>query len=173
MYLVPNSAAPSSAKAATAIESDQFISSQFTLLGQAGSKVERGEVQLLPIGNAVLYVRPIWVTGQGPQPYPRFRFLAAVAGDRAVLGCDVNDAVTALLSGNQTRLQQLGAVACGRPDINATPQPNGSTTTTTTPTTPGSQPPSNATVSQLLAAAQHEFDLANQALTQRNLAGYQ
>lgn len=176
VYLVPNSQAPSPAKAATAIESDQFISSQFTLLGQAGSKVERGEVQLLPIGSAVLYVRPIWVTGQGPQPYPRFRFLAAVAGDRAVLGCDVTDDVTALLSGGQTRLQQLGSAACGRPEITTPPPAGGSTTTTTTPTTtPGTvtPPPSNATVNELLVAAQHEFDLANQALAQRNLAAYQ
>ncbi len=180
VYSVSDSSAPSSAKAATAIESDQFISSQFTLLGQAGSKVERGAVQLIPIGNAVLYVRPIWVTGQGPQPYPRFRFLAAVAGDRAVLGCDVTDAITALLSGGQTRLQQSGASACGRPDItnpgNENPPPGGTTTTTTTPaTTPGTgtQPPSNASALELLAAAQREGTLAKQALAAGNLGAYQ
>jgi uncharacterized membrane protein (UPF0182 family) len=179
VYSVSDASAPSSAKAATAIESDQFISSQFTLLGQAGSKVERGAVQLIPIGNAVLYVRPIWVTGQGPQPYPRFRFLAAVAGDRAVLGCDVTDAVTALLSDTQTRLQKEGTGACGRPIAPTTPVENppggGTTTTTTRPTTPGtgSQPPPSATVDQLIADAQREFQAADEALARKDLAEFQ
>jgi uncharacterized membrane protein (UPF0182 family) len=178
VYSVADASAPSGAKAATAIESDQFISSQFTLLGQAGSKVERGAVQLIPIGDAVLYVRPIWVTGQGPQPYPRFRFLAGVAGDRAVLGCDVTDAVNALLSGDQTRLQKLGTSACGRPETTTPggPPPLDGTTTTTTPsTTPGTgtQPAGNATVDQLLADAKREFQAADAALARGDLGEFQ
>ena len=87
---VPTTSAPSPAQAATLIESDQFISSQFSLLDQRGSKVMRGDVQLIPIGNAILYVRPIWITGEGEAAVPALPFVAAVVGDQAVLGCDMS-----------------------------------------------------------------------------------
>ena len=178
LYSISDQSASSAAKAASAIESDQFISSQFTLLGQGGSKVEQGEVQLIPVGSTVMYVRPIWITGQSSQPYPRYRFVAAVVGDRSVLGYNVADAVTALVSGGQTQLQRdvLGGrsitaiVPANGPGNN-----NGQTTTTTTPaTTPGSTvPPSTATATQLLAEAQTEFDAADASARAGNLGDYQ
>ena len=173
VYSVADAQAPSAFKAASAIESDQFISGRFTLLGQGGSAVERGNVQLIPIGDAVLYVRPIWITGTSGQPYPRYRFIAAVLGDRAVLGNDINDAVTALVTGNPTDLQtqcQTSGCSVANPGGNGT----GSTTTTTTvPSTPGTNPPSTDTAAQLLAAAQHEFDLGDAAYNAHDLGGYQ
>src|SRR5262249_59753777 len=108
LLTVADASAPSSSKAASAIESDQFISSQFTLLGQGGSAVERGAVQLIPVGNTVLYIRPIWITGgqNASQEYPRYRFIAAVTGDRGVLGYNVKDAGPALRTGKDTQLQK-------------------------------------------------------------------
>jgi len=155
--------------AATSIESDTFISSQFTLLGQGGSHVIRGMVQLVPIGNTVLYLRPIWVQGEGSQTFPRYRFIAAAVADRAVLGNDVTDAVTALLTGTKTQFQLSGGISSSNPNQTGG-STSGSTTTTTTPT---SVPPSNATASQLLTEAQLEFQAANAALANQDLAGYQ
>ena len=66
----PITSAPSPAQAATLIQSDQFISSQFTLLGQRGSQVIQGDVQLIPIGNAIMYVRPVWILGEGSSTVP-------------------------------------------------------------------------------------------------------
>jgi uncharacterized membrane protein (UPF0182 family) len=182
VFSVSDATAPSPQKAASAIDSDQFISSQFSLLDQRGSKVEKGEVQLVPVGPAVLFLRPIWITGSSGQEYPRYRFIAAVSGDRAVLGKDVNDAVKALVNNTPTDLQRQ--VQGGTPIDTITPGGNGnpggntggsSTTTTTTPgvTTPGTQPPQNASSAQLLAAAQREFDLADQALAAKDLGSYQ
>jgi uncharacterized membrane protein (UPF0182 family) len=173
LYNLTNTTAPSPSQAATAILSDQFISTQFTLLGQGGSAVLPGAVQLIPVGNTVLYFRPIWLVGEGSSTFPRFKFVAAALGSRAVLGIDVNDAVTALLNNTETQLQkdvQNGTPITSITGPGVTP---GSTTTTTTPggTTP--PPPNNATVEQLLAAAAHEFDLANQALSKGDLGGYQ
>jgi len=37
------------------------ISAQFTLWGQAGSVVEMGRMVILPMGNTVLYVQPIYI----------------------------------------------------------------------------------------------------------------
>jgi uncharacterized membrane protein (UPF0182 family) len=168
LFTVADASAPSSLKAASAIESDQFISSQFTLLGQGGSSVERGSVQLIPVGNTVLYIRPIWITGgqNAAQEYPRYRFIAAVTGDRAVLGYNVKDAVTALLTGNDTQLQK--DVQGGRSITNIVPPTGGGTASTSTTTAPSgppaTPPPGNATATQLLGQAQQEFDAADAAL---------
>ncbi len=174
LYNVTNTSAPSPSQAATAILSDQFISSQFTLLGQGGSAVLPGEVQLIPVGNTVLYFRPIWLVGEGSSTFPRFKFVAAALGSRAVLGIDVNDAVNALLNNTETTLQK--DVQSGTPITSITNpgQTPGSTTTTTTPggnVTP--TPSGNQTVDQLLASANNEFTAANAALARQDLAGYQ
>jgi hypothetical protein len=177
VYEVPDTSAPSPGQAATLIQSDQFISSEFTLLGNTGSKVVQGDVQLLPIGNAIMYVRPVWVLGEGNTTFPRYEFVAAAVGQHAVLGCDMQDAVTALLNNTQTRLQTSPNRRCSGAEPPVT-TPGGGGTTTTTTTAPGTQttvtaPPSNASATQLLKDAQTEFDLANTALANQDLAGYQ
>ncbi len=176
MYEVPNTNAPSPGQAATLIQSDQFISSEFTLLGSAGSRVIQGDVQLLPIGNAIMYVRPVWILGEGNTTFPRYEFVAAAVGQHAVLGCDMTDVVTALLNNTPTRLQasQNRTNGCNTgsttPVTTPTPGGNGSTTTTTTvpgATTTTTLPPSSASATTLLQNAQQEFDLAQQAYAQQ------
>jgi uncharacterized membrane protein (UPF0182 family) len=179
VHEVADPEAKSPAQAATDIESDQFIGQQFTLLDQERSALVRGETQLIPIGDAVLYLRPIWIVGEGAQTFPRFSFVAGAAGERSVLGYNVEDVVTALVTGRDTEYQR--DVRSGRVDPGTVPggQPPGASTTTTTPpgttppTTPGSSVPSDASVADLLAEAEREFDLADEALTARRLAEYE
>jgi hypothetical protein len=177
VYEVPNTNAPSPGQAATLIQSDQFISSQFTLLGSSGSHVIQGDVQLLPIGNAIMYVRPIWILGEGSSTFPRYKFVAAALDQRAVLGCDMADAVTALITDGPTRLQasQNRTNPCNTTTTPVTAPPNGGTTTTTTtiPGTATTNPPSNASVNQLLQAAVDEYAAAQTALANKDLASYQ
>jgi len=171
VYEVPDTSAPSPGQAATLIQSEQFISSQFTLLGSSGSRVIQGDVQLLPVGNAIMYVRPVWILGEGNTTFPRYEFVAAAVGQRAVLGFDMNDAVTALVTGNATRLQTSGGVKSITQGGSSNPPT--STTTTTLPGPPSGGPPANSSAAVLLADAQREFDAANAALASRNLASYQ
>lgn len=178
LYQVPNTSAPSPSQAATLIQSDQFISSQFTLLGSAGSRVIQGNVQLIPIGNAIMYLRPVWILGEGTTTFPRYLAVAAAVGQHAVLGCDITDAVTALIGNTPTRLQasQNRTNPCNTASVPVpTPGGNGSTTTTTTtvPGTATTQPPVGASVRQLLQDASDQFALAQQALVNKDLAGYQ
>jgi uncharacterized membrane protein (UPF0182 family) len=173
LYQVADPNAPSPAQAASLIQSDQFISSEFTLLGTQGSRVIQGNVQLIPVGNAIMYVRPVWILGSSSATFPRYLAVAVASGNRAVLGNDIQDAVTALVTGGKTQFQSL--VERGGGPGNVTQVPGGATTTTTT--VPGGPPvtvpPGNATVDQLLANAQREFAAANAALTSGNLAAYQ
>jgi uncharacterized membrane protein (UPF0182 family) len=173
VYEVPDTAAPSPGQAATLIQSDQFISSQFTLLGSAGSRVIQGDVQLLPIGNAIMYVRPVWILGEGNSTFPRYKFVAAAVDQRAVLGCDMTDAVTALVDNTTTRLQasQNRNNPCNTASPPVTTPTIGGGSTTTTTTVPG--PANNASAAALLQATQTEFDAAQTALAAGNLGSYQ
>jgi uncharacterized membrane protein (UPF0182 family) len=177
VFDVPNTAAPSPAQAATLIQSNQFISSQFTLLGSRGSQVVLGDVQLIPVGTAIMYVRPVWILGAGTSTFPRYLAVTAAVGQRAVLGYDVADATSALVNNTNTRLQN--DVINGVPITNQGGGGGGPSTSTTTTTTPGGStttttaPPANASVTQLLQAAQNEFDLAQQSLQAGDLGGFQ
>jgi uncharacterized membrane protein (UPF0182 family) len=167
-----SSSAPSPAQAATSIEADQFIAQQFTLLDQRSSNVERGEVQLIPIGDTIVYIRPIWITGGTGSTFPRYRFIAASLGEQAKLGNSVDDAVNALITGGQTQYQK--DYTAGRTTPSDIISGNGSETTTTTlpSTTPGTQPSADASVQELLASAAAEFSAADTALRNGDLAEY-
>ncbi len=43
------------------IEQDPEISAQFTLWNQGGSKIELGRMIIMPMGNSVLYVQPVYI----------------------------------------------------------------------------------------------------------------
>jgi uncharacterized membrane protein (UPF0182 family) len=178
LYETNDSSALSPAQAASSIESDQFISSQFTLLNQQQSQVLRGDVQLLPIGDTIVYIRPVWVEGESSQTFPRYKFVAAVVGERAVLGNDVNDAVRALLTGEPTALQ-ASVVGNGgnqggngnQDGSNGGNQGGGGTTTTTAP--PTTVPPSgDETVAELLARADAEFADAEDSMRAGDFLGW-
>jgi uncharacterized membrane protein (UPF0182 family) len=150
-YNTPNnSTAPSPTRAATLIESEQRISSQLTLLDQRGSEVLRGAVQLIPIKDSVIYIRPIWLKGQGGSSFPRFRFVAMTYGEKAVLADSVDQGIQALF-GN-------GPV---------TPPSGGETEP------PPTEEPGGKSPAELLAQAQDEFDAADEALTANKLGEYQ
>jgi uncharacterized membrane protein (UPF0182 family) len=127
-----------------------------------------------------MYLRPVWVLGEGTSTFPRYLAVAAAVGNRAVLGCDITDATNALTSNTPTRLQasQNRTNPCNTASPPVTPGSSTPTTsTTTTTTTPSVGPtvsvPPNASVADLLAAAQREFNLANQAYANGDLGGYQ
>ena len=174
-YEIPaNEVAPSPAQAATQIESDPVISQVFTLLDGRGSTVIRGNVQLLPIGNAILYARPIYVLGQGESPFPRLRFVAMAYDDSSVL-VDFEgdeDAVTSV--DEAVELLVTGQVPTEVPDDTLEPEEpdEQSTTTTTTPPTTDTTAP-GADLATLLQRAASEFAEANAAYAAGDLGEYQ
>jgi uncharacterized membrane protein (UPF0182 family) len=158
LYQMPtDSVAPSPFRASSLIEANNVISKQFSLLDQRGSSVVRGAPQLVPIGNSIFYVRPIFVKGK--DSFPRWNYVAVTYGENAVLdGFGVADAANHLLANTQPSVQPGG----------------GSQTPTTTPTTtPNTQPSGGATVESLLAQAAALTPRANQALADQDLSAYQ
>jgi uncharacterized membrane protein (UPF0182 family) len=155
VYNTPaDSTAPSPLRAATRIESNPQISSQLTLLDQRGSQVDRGEVQLIPVKDAVVYVRPIWIEGSGSETFPRFQYVAMTYGDKSVLQTSVDAALHDMF---------------GTPLSSSTPPPSSSQTGTTPP--PTTLTPA-AQVLNLLNDAQRNFNSAKAALARSDFAGY-
>ncbi len=171
-YEVPNSDAPSPAEAKTLIESERSISEQFSLLDQRGSRVIRGSVQLLPIGNSIVYARPVYVEGrgEGAVPTPAVR-RGGVRQDRAVL-VDFEGGPTAITSIDQAMRVLLSGEEVEPPEEEPTeeepaPPEEEEPTEPTVPTVPPSEPGDpgeDATVDELIAAAEEEFQAAEDAL---------
>lgn len=149
LYDTPdNQDIPSPSKAATNIDSNTDISKQLSLLDQHGSAVVRGDVQLVPIGDSILYVRPIYVETTEGATFPRFKYVAVTYGERSVLSLSIPDAINTLFGpGSSTGGGNTG----------------GGTT---------NPPPVTGTVADLLARAQAQFDAATAALKQGDLLGY-
>jgi uncharacterized membrane protein (UPF0182 family) len=127
-------------QAALKINQDATIASRFTLLDQQRSQLIRGSVQLIPVGNSIVYVQPIYVENEGASRFPVYQFVAVFAqGRNPVLAADVNDALKQLFPAT------AGGTPVAPPSV---------------PTTPGVA----NTVDSLLAQAAQKFADAEAAL---------
>ena len=109
------------------------ISTTITLLNQQGSQIIQGSMQLIPIGNSILYVRPFYAQGRGQGSYPLFQFVVVYTQDYgAYCGQTVQDDLDQMLG----RADPVTAcnVSAG---ASSGGTGSGSPTTTTTTTTPG------------------------------------
>ncbi len=66
------------------IDQNTEISEQFTLWGQAGSRVIRGNLLVLPINNALLYVEPVYLEAEGGG-LPELARVIVVFGETVVM----------------------------------------------------------------------------------------
>src|SRR5205807_7516328 len=80
------------------INTDKDISSEITLLHQAGSEVVLGNVIVLPFNNhSFLYVRPLYVQAAGGN-FPQLREVLVGTQDRVAKGPSLADALQALFA---------------------------------------------------------------------------
>ncbi|MBM3658816.1 MAG: UPF0182 family protein [Actinobacteria bacterium] len=139
-------------QAALEINQDTAIRSQLTLLERGDSRLVRGSVQLIPVGNSILYVQPIYVENEGSASFPVYQFVAVFAQGRdPVIASTVNEAIG-----------QLFPATADATDGTESP----GDTSTPTPTTP-------STVQDLLQQAAQKFTDADAALKAGDLGKYQ
>jgi hypothetical protein len=121
-------------------------------LSQQGSAVVKGNIQLIPVGDSIVYVQPIFVQQSTQQGYPQFRFVVVFTQNKnPVSGPTVNAALNSLFSGT----------------------PAAATPTTPTPTTPTTPTAPTTNVQSLLNQASQQFANAQAALRNGDLATYQ
>ncbi len=139
------------------IEQDPIVSAEFTLLGQVGSEVIRGNLLVVPIENSLLYVQPIYLAADtAAGGIPQFKLVVASYNSRIEIAESL-DEVLAKLFGSGIVVDGGG----GDPDVD----PGGEL-----PDTGGTV---EERVTELLSLADAAFTEADMALRDGDLAGYQ
>ena len=157
---------PGPATVAAQFDSEPSISQIITPLDQRGSRVVFGDLQIVPVGKGLVYVRPLYVRpddATAKQVFVR-KILASYDG-RSVIADSVSAAIAKLFPGFSL---DLGDRVGGIPDSSGTGTTVPTTPTTptspTTPTTPGDGVAS--TPEELLRQADTLFAEADAALAQ-------
>lgn len=100
-YEITSPDAPGPVLVASGIAQNEEISSRLTLLDDAGSEVQFGDLLMLPIADSILWVRPLYVAAQGSSSVPTLEAVIATVGEgeQIAIGTDLNDALGKLFSG--------------------------------------------------------------------------
>lgn len=79
------------------IDQDTEISSSMTLWNQSGSKVIRGNLLVLPIGNTVMYVEPVYILASGGNSLPELKRVIVATKDTVAMRQTLAEAIAAVL----------------------------------------------------------------------------
>ncbi len=143
------------------IDQDPEISAQFTLWSQRGSRVIRGNLLVIPMADAILYVEPIYLQAE-ESALPQLAQVVVASGERVVMRATLQEALTALVAGRPAAATERGAAPAEAegPPPTATPAP------TATP------PPAVGRATTPLAAGEGAVlaDLVQEAIARRDAA---
>ena len=106
VYRPPTSNFDGPALAEERIRNDEEVASLQTLLSQRGSSVLFGELLLVPIGDSILYVRPLYVQAEGDSTVPELERVIVAVGEEVVMANSLQEALEEL---TRTRLDDLFA----------------------------------------------------------------
>ncbi|MBN1221012.1 MAG: UPF0182 family protein [Anaerolineae bacterium] len=143
------------------IDQTPEISAQITLWGQGGSEVIRGNLLVLPVGNSLLYVEPLYLRAEQGQ-IPELKRVILASGDQIVMRETLEDSLLALFEG------EPAVAAVERPAATETAEP--ATPQETTPAAPIE--PLSDDVAELARAASEYYEAAQVALRQGDWATY-
>lgn len=87
------------------INQDTVLSQQFTLWNQMGSQVHRGKMIMLPIGEAIVYVQPVYLKATVGATIPQLKRLILSKGELVVMEPSLEEGLEAL----NKRFQAVGA----------------------------------------------------------------
>jgi uncharacterized membrane protein (UPF0182 family) len=81
------------------IDQNAQLSSQLTLWNQQGSRAQRGNLLIVPLGRGLLYVEPIYLQAER-SPMPELRIVVLATQDRLAFGTSFAEALTNLFGNN-------------------------------------------------------------------------
>jgi uncharacterized membrane protein (UPF0182 family) len=134
------------------INQEPAISSQVTLWGQQGSQVVRGNLLVIPLEDAVLYVQPLYIQAQS-NPLPELKRIIVASTNAVVMSDQLGTALTALAQGRS-----------GEVLASAAPQP--------TAPSPAPSAATPASTADLAASARDHLRNAEQAAGRGDWATY-
>jgi uncharacterized protein len=141
-----------------AIQSTPEIATELTQLDQRGSQALLGNVQVIPIGDSLIYVRPLYVTSEQTE-LPEVKRVIVVYGGKAVMRPTLQEALSVLFGDAPETLEEQPVGPGGG---GSTPPPGG-----------GGEAPADASVQALLDQAATAFAEADAALRRGELATFE
>ncbi len=90
------------------IDQNTLISEQLSLWDQKGSRVIRGNLIVIPIDNAFLYVEPVYLIAEGIN-IPQLKRIIVIQGDKVVMEPTLEQALRAALGAAEPEMQTVGA----------------------------------------------------------------
>lgn len=80
------------------IDQDPYISELFTLWGQQGSSVIRGNLLVVPLDTSILYVEPVFISADEGE-IPELRRVIVSSGETVYMGLDLVSSLQVLIRG--------------------------------------------------------------------------
>jgi len=80
----------------TLIDQDTDIAQQLTLWDQAGSEVIRGRMIILPVGNMVLYIQPVYLSSATRLKIPELKRMIVSQGEVVAMAASLEEAIQEL-----------------------------------------------------------------------------
>jgi len=96
------------------IDQNPEISAQFSLWDQGGSQVIRGNLLVLPLGNSVLYVEPIFLQADSGR-IPELRRVILASGSDVIMAESLAEGLAALLGSIPPSVASLDSLSQGEP----------------------------------------------------------
>ncbi|MEX2527449.1 MAG: UPF0182 family protein [Gemmatimonadota bacterium] len=102
------------------VEQDPDISQQFSLWRQSGSQVWTGHLYLVPVGESLLYMEPIYLAANA-EAIPEIRRFVVSDGRRVIMAPSLSGALQSLAAGQRTAVVEGDAEAevTGIPELPA------------------------------------------------------
>jgi uncharacterized membrane protein (UPF0182 family) len=135
------------------IDQNSEISQLFTLWGQKGSSVIRGNLLVIPVKDSLIYVEPVYLRAEQSE-LPELKRVIIGYQDRISIGENLEAAL----------YQAFGAPAA--------PTAAAATTTQEQPKAPARETTGAAGIGELVNEAVKYYDMAQQSLREGNFAGY-
>ena len=141
------------------IDQDPTISAQITLWNQSGSNVIRGNLIVVPVGDSLIYLQPVYLQSTSSK-FPEFQRIVVASPTTVVWGHTLSEALHLL-------------IAAGGQPPGPTPTPGGTPGPGASPTPiPSAIPGLPSDVAGLIDYANRHFELAQQALRDGDFARY-
>jgi uncharacterized membrane protein (UPF0182 family) len=149
------------------IDQDPTISAQISLWNQSGSEVIRGNLIVVPVGDSLIYLQPVYLQSTS-SAFPEFQRIVVASPTTVVWGRTLAEALNLLLAA-----QGGGPGASPSPGPTPTPGPSATPGPSGTPQPtlpPGGGLPTDVT--GLVEYANAHFELAQAALRSGDFATY-
>ena len=106
------------------IDQQPSISQQLTLWNQAGSRVVRGTLLVIPVNNSLLYVEPLYLAAEAGGGLPQLERVIVSYSNRVVMQDTLDDALAQIFGGSvSTRATEIASAVASKPGAPAANSP--------------------------------------------------